>query len=267
MFYRSIGTESWSLAGKTYSEIVDVARRDGSILMIPVGSIEQHGHHMPVGTDTILVDAVANLGAELVTEDVPVLVTPPVWAGHSPHHMGFGGTITMDADELLIVLEGVADSALENGFDALVLLNGHGGNASLIASATSTIGRHHPEAEALGLTYFELAEEFIDDIRESDVGGMAHAGEFETSLMMHLRPELVREDRLAGTPQNEPYDDAGQDLLVGGPLSVYRPFEEYSDSGAIGDPELASPEKGETIFEKLGDRMEEVLSQIHEQNR
>lgn len=267
MVYQTMGAESWSLAGKTYNEIVDIAERDGSILLIPVGSIEQHGHHMPVGTDTILVDAVANRGAESVTEDVPVLVTPPVWAGYSPHHMGFGGTITLDHDDLLTILEGIAESALENGFDALVLLNGHGGNASLISSATSTIGRHHPEVEVLGLTYFQLATEFIDDIRESDVGGMGHAGEFETSVMLYLRPDLVREDQLEGTPQDEPYDEAGQDLLVGGPLSVYRTFEEYTDSGAIGEPELASAEKGEEIFEKLGDRMEDLLNRVHEQNR
>ncbi len=261
-----MGEDPWSFAGKTYSEIAEVAERDGSVLIVPVGSIEQHGHHMPVGTDTILVDAVANLGAERVVDDVPVLVTPPIWTGYSPHHMGFGGTVTLDHDDLLTVLEGIGESALENGFDALLLLNGHGGNASLISSATSTIGRHHSEVEVLGLTYFQLATEFISDIRESDVGGMGHAGEFETSLMLHLRPDLVREDRLEGTPQDEQYDQAGQDLLVGGPLSVYRTFEKYTESGAIGEPELASAAKGEEIFENLGEQLSDLLNQIHEQN-
>ena len=110
MVYQSMGKESWSLAGRTYSEIADIAKRDGSILMVPVGSIEQHGHHMPVGTDTLLVDAVANLGAELVSDDVPLLVSPPVWTGYSPHHMGFGGTVTLDHDDLLTILEGIAES-------------------------------------------------------------------------------------------------------------------------------------------------------------
>ena len=96
---------------------------------------------------------------------------------------------------------------------------------------------------------------------------MAHAGEFETSLMLHLRPDLVRDDEREGTHQDEPYDRSRQDLFVGGPLSVYRPFEEYSSSGAIGDPSLATAEKGERLHERLGDAMGDLLERIHERNR
>lgn len=264
--YETIGAEKHAWAGKTSEEIVELAERAGSVLVVPVGSIEQHGHHMPVATDTILVDAIAHLGADRVGDSVPLLVMPPVWSGYSPHHMAFGGTITLDYDTLLDTLEEIADAALQNGFDAVVLLNGHGGNASLISSATSTIGRHYDDVEVLGLTYFELAASFIDKIRESDVGGMAHAGEFETSLMLHLRPDLVREDRFEGTPMDEPYKWGGHDLLEGGPLSVYRPFGEYSESGAIGEPELASAEKGREIYDRLGDELERLLTQVHERN-
>ena len=256
---------SW--AGKTYREIDEIASREGSVLVVPVGSIEQHGHHLPVATDTILADAVAKAGAEHVVDAVALLLTPPVWAGYSPHHRSFGGTITREHGSLRETVEEIADSALDNGFDALLLLNGHGGNASLIEDAVSTIGVDHPEAEVLGLTYFDLAAPFIDDIRESDVGGMAHAGEFETSLMLHLRPDLVRDDEREGTYQDEPYDRSRQDLFVGGPLSVYRPFEEYSSSGAIGDPSLATAEKGERLHERLGDAMGDLLERIHERNR
>lgn len=262
-----IGEERYSWASRTYEEVQEIAEQDGSILVLPVGSIEQHGHHLPVATDTMLVDAVTDLAAERVVDSVPILVVPPVWSGHSPHHMPFGGTITLDHDGLLEVVEQVADSALENGFDGLLLLNGHGGNSSLISSATSTIGTSHPDVEVLGLTYFTLAASFIDEIRDSDVGGMAHGGEFETSLMLHLRPELVREDRLEGTYMDEPYKWGGKDLLEGGPLSVYRSFDEYTESGAIGDPELATAEKGAEIYERLGDELERMLTQLHERNR
>lgn len=267
MVFETIGSRAAAWAGRTYSEVAEVAERDGSVLVVPVGSIEQHGNHMPVGTDTILVDAVAHLSAERVVDDVPILVTPPVWSGYSPHHMPFGGTITIEYDDMLDIIEEIADTALDNGFDSLLLLNGHGGNASLISSATSTIGTQHPEVEVLGLTYFQLAASFIDDIRDTDLGGMGHAGEFETSLMMHLRPELVKEDQMEGTNMDEPYPQSIDDLVAGGPLSVYRDFTEYSESGAIGDPTVATAEKGEKILELLCDEMADLLNQMHQRNR
>lgn len=267
MVYESIGSQPTAWAGKTYQEVKEIANQDGSVLIIPVGSIEQHGYHMPVSTDTILVDAVAHLAAERVVDDVPILVTPPVWSGYSPHHMPFGGTVTLEHDDMLGIIEELADAALDNGFDSLLLLNGHGGNDSLISSATSTIGTDHPKTEVLGLTYFQLAASFIDNIRDSELGGMGHAGEFETSLMLHLRPELVKEDLMEGTNMDEPYPQGIDDLVAGGPLSVYRDFTEYSDSGAIGDPTLASAEKGEQILDRLCDEVADILSQMHKRNK
>lgn len=266
MAYESLGSAERSWAGMTYSDIRATGARDGSILIVPVGSLEQHGHHLPVATDTILVDAVADLGTDRVAGSIPVLKTPPIWAGFSPHHMAFGGTITSDFEVLLASVENVADSALENGFDALLLLNGHGGNMALISAAVSTIGDEHPDTEVLGLTYFELASRFIDNIRESEPGGMAHGGEFETSLMLHLRPDLVDQDNADAEVLDDPYDLGTRDLLDGGPLHVYRGFEEYSASGAVGSPGLASSDKGERIFRLLGDEMETLLTDIHDEN-
>ncbi|GAA0238179.1 creatininase family protein [Haladaptatus pallidirubidus] len=256
-----------SLVTRTAPEIRDTADRPGSILVLPIGSVEQHGDHLPVVTDSALATAVAAAGATRLASDDPILIAPPIWSGYSPHHLPFGGTITAEFDTLLALLEQVADSALENGFDAILLLNGHGGNKSLVSSAVSTIGTDHPDCEVLGLTYFDLAESFIDDIRESETGGMAHGGEFETSLMLHLHPGLVREDRMEATHWDEHYDLGGQDLLDGGALSVYRSFDEYSNTGAIGAPELASAEKGERILERLADELAALLEEIHAKNK
>jgi creatinine amidohydrolase len=264
--YDVFGDNRHSLGNLTYEEIREVGQQDGSVLIIPVGSIEQHGHHLPVGTDTILVAEIANFAADRVTSSVPIIVTPPVWTGHSPHHIPFGGTISLSVETLRKALIDTADSALKNGFDAVMLLNGHGGNTSLINTTTSTIGANHHDVEVLGLTYFTLVKPFIDEIRESESGGMAHGGEFETSLMLYLRPELVREDKIQATYMDEPYEQSGTDLLESGPLSVYRTFDEYSKSGVIGDPNLADAEKGATIHERLGDELEEILIDIHDQN-
>ena len=260
-----LDAEPASLATKTRTEIDDVATRSGSVLVVPVGSVEQHGHHLPVATDTLLADAVAHAGAERVAADQPTLVAPPVWTGYSPHHLSLGGTLTTDADRLVGLLEDLADSAAGLGFDAVLLVNGHGGNGPVVDLSVSTIGDAHPDLEVTGVTYFELAEPFVDEIRDSDTGGMAHGGEFETSLVLHLHPELVREDDIEGTYLDEPYDRGGKDLLEGGPVTSYTEFEEYSDSGAIGDPDLASAEKGAELYDRLGDELADVLRTVHRQ--
>ncbi|RQG93635.1 creatininase family protein [Natrarchaeobius chitinivorans] len=262
MYYEAAHGSTVSWATKPYAEISSIATRDGSVLFVPVGSVEQHGHHLPVSTDTLLVDAVTNAAAQRAdAEGIPSVVTPPLWAGFSPHHTSLGGTITLPHDDLLATIEDVADSALEAGFETLFLVNGHGGNASLVDSAVSTIGDAHSDVEVLGTTYFNLAAPFVDSIRESDSGGMAHGGEFETSLMLHLYPDLVDRDSLEAEPLSEPYDHGMNDMFDGGPLAVYREFAEYSDSGAIGDPGLATAAKGEQLFERLCDELVAIVRQ------
>lgn len=260
-----VSDNTW--AEKTYSEITEIAERDGSVLLIPIGSIEQHGHHLPVATDSILVEEIAGLGADWVGDDIPILVTPTMWSGFSPHHLPFGGTITLEFETILNSVEEIADSAIDNGFDAVLLLNGHGGNQSLISSAVKTVGKSNPETEILGLTYFNLAPAFVGEIRDSESGGMSHGGEFETSLMLYLHPDLVRDDKRDAKRRERVYSHESDDLMSSRPLSIYRPFDEYSASGAIGDPELASADKGERIYKLLGDELKTVLRQIHDENR
>lgn len=259
------GPAAW--AERTKNEIRDTATADGSLLVVPIGSVEQHGNHLPVGTDSMLVTAVVEQAILTTRDELPVLVTPTVWTGHSPHHRSFGGTISLDADEFISHISAVADSALNEGFDAILFLNGHGGNIPLVNTAPSTIGPEHPDVEVMSLTYFHLAGEAIERIRDSEPGGMGHGGEFETSLMMHLYPDLVDENQLSGTDLDEPYDLALSDLVHGGPLGIYRPFTAYTESGAIGDPTLATAEKGRKLLDALGDALGDLLGEIHERNR
>ena len=257
-------TSPVSWAGKPAPEIRDLAGADGSILVVPIGSLEQHGNHLPTGTDTILVEEVVTRGAEQVADEVPVLMTPPLWLGYSPHHLPFGGTVTGEFDTLLASIEEVADSALENGFDSLLLVNGHGGNRPLLATATATVGRNHPDAEILGVTYFELAGETIDDLRVSASGGMAHGGELETSMLLHLHPELVDEERMEATEWESEYEQAPSDLLGSGPLGVTLDVEAWSETGAMGDVSDVSAERGERFFNAYVEELAALLREIHE---
>jgi len=259
--FASIGSESHAFAQLPAPEIKEIATSDGSVLVIPVGSIEQHGDHLPVATDTMLVSHVVS-GAIEQLDELPVLSTPPVWCGYSPHHLSLGGTVSGEFETLRAHLTEIATTGLQNGFDAAIFVNGHGGNKALIEAVVSEVGADHPETEVLGTTYFELDVDLIDDVRDSETGGMAHGGEFETSLLLYLDDELVGEDRPA-TYFEESYDLAGGDLIEGGPLAVYRSFEEYSASGAIGDPSLASSEKGKQLYNGLTDALSTCIREIN----
>ncbi|WP_306060034.1 creatininase family protein [Natronococcus wangiae] len=266
MLYETIGTTTCEWAGKPYAEIQAIGDSDGSVLAIPVGSIEQHGHHLPVSTDTLLVDAVTHGGADRIADEIPILVTPPVWSGYSPHHLSLGGTLSLDFEQLQAILEDLAYTGIENGFDAVIFVNGHGGNMPLIDTVVSTVGCR-TDVEVLGGTYFQFAIDKIDDLRESQTGGMAHGGEFETSLMLYLRSDLVADpSEYDAELWDEPYEWGGSDLLEGGPLSVYRPFEAYSESGAIGAPEYANKEKGEQIYHVITNELAALFTAIHEEN-
>lgn len=259
----SIVSGCHSFASHTAPEIEDIASRDGSLLVLPVGSVEQHGEHLPVATDTILVSHVVDGGLNRLSE-VPALSTPPVWAGYSPHHLSLGGTLSGNFDSLKAILLDIATTGLQNGFDSICFVNGHGGNKALIKTVVSELGSTHPDIEVLGVTYFELDVELIDEVRDSATGGMAHGGEFETSLMLHLDEASVDQSRPAEYFDAE-YALGGGDLIDGGPLAVYRSFEEYSASGAIGDPDLASAAKGKRLFEGLTEALAALLEEVHEQ--
>jgi creatinine amidohydrolase len=259
----SLDDVTW--AGKPHPEIRRIAAADGSILIVPVGSLEQHGYHLPTATDSVLADATARLGAERVADRVPVLVTPVLWSGHSPMHLdSFGATLSVTLEHLLGTLEDVGETGLDNGFDGLVILNGHGGNGPAIDGAVSNLGARHPSVEVVGLTYYHLVAEFADDVRESGSGGMSHGGELETSLMMYLYPDHVHAGRIEGWERRDmAYRHAAPDMTESGPINVYRSSDRYSESGVEGDPTVASPETGELLFERIGDELEGLLDDLH----
>jgi len=216
--------------------------RDRTVVVLPLGSVEQHGNHMPLGTDTILAQAVS-LAAAGALDDVIVL--PPPWYGFSAHHMRFPGSITLSAETLMAVAGDIVAAVVKHGFRRILIVNGHGGNNGVIDVLASSLGhKHYGVARIAALTYFALAREEIAALRQSAPGGMGHACEFETAMMEAVRPELVHMDRATTL-----YPDPGSsylttDLLGGSAIRVYHDFGDLSPTGVLGDPSLATPEAG-----------------------
>jgi creatinine amidohydrolase len=237
--------------------------RNEVVCLLPLGSVEQHGPHLPLGTDSLLAHG---LCLEVARRLSPaVLVVPPPWYGFSPHHMRFAGSVTLRSETFIALASDVVDSLVRHGFQRIVLVNGHGGNASLTSLIATELGhRHEARARIAGLTYFHLAAPAIDALRLSRTGGTGHACEVETALMQHLHPDLVLDAR-----RQAHYPDTGTpylstDLTRGSRVASYTDFADLSPTGVLGDPTLATAEHGARLFEAcataLADFVEDFLT-------
>ncbi len=222
------------------------------VVVAPLGSFEQHGPHLPLTTDTDLVTAIA--GALESALPGKVLLLPALWIGHSTHHMQFPGTLDIPQMHYIAVIQDLCRSILAMGATRILLLNGHGGNdipvrAALREVKTELAGR--PGVHVLYAAYWMLAAASIRQIRESELGGLGHACEMETSLMLHLHPDRVRMDlaRRDGPAHTSPYRQA--DMQHAKPAYSVNEFHEISSSGVVGHPDLATSEKGRRFFEAI----------------
>jgi creatinine amidohydrolase len=235
-------------------QLREQARRD-AIVIIPVASLEQHGPHLPVEVDTILGETVATRTAEKVlSRGQQVLVLPVIWTGLSEHHMSFGGTITLDTAAFFAVVEGVVRSVLRHGFRRIVLLNAHGGNENalrtLVDDLTPRLG-----VPIIQFTYWYAAAVPIAKILETQ-GGLSHACEAETSMMMAVHPDLVAIDRIPLAKANTTPDLAD---IAGGGVHMWRSVGSRSASGVLGNPEAATAAKGEALFDAISTALADKL--------
>ena len=229
--------------------------RDDAVVILPVGSIEQHGPHLPVEVDSQLGEQVALRTARLMAaRGAPVLVLPMLWTGVSEHHMSFGGTITLDLPAFSAVIEGIVKSVVRHGFRRVVLLNGHGGNENALRCLADELTPKYRIA-IVEFTYWYAAAEAIEAILETQKG-LQHACEAETSMMMAVRPELVAEARIPLAKANRTPDVSD---IVGGGVYRWRAIGAMSSSGVVGNPEAASAEKGVRLFDAVSATLADKL--------
>ena len=235
-------------------QLRDQARQD-AIVILPVAALEQHGPHLPVEVDTLLGESVAFRTAQkAVAMGTPTLVLPVLWTGISEHHMSFGGTVTLDFAAFSALVESVVRSVLRHAFRRIVLLNAHGGNENALRAIIDDL-TPKLRVPIVQFTYWYAAAVPIAKILETQ-GGLQHACEAETSMMMAVRPELVATDRIPLAKSNAT-PDVGD--VVGGGVYCWRTIGSRSASGVIGNPEAASAEKGEQLFNAISDALAKKL--------
>ncbi|MCP5153229.1 MAG: creatininase family protein [Ectothiorhodospiraceae bacterium] len=226
-------------------ELRERAAQD-AILIVPCGSTEQHGPHLPVQVDALLATEVSKRAARLVAEEAPVVVAPTVWCGLAEHHMALGGTITLDHATYHALLRCVCRSAVRHGFRRILLMNGHGGNINAlnVIAGELSVELGAPIATGTYWTITGIAKAFREILEKQE--NVRHAGEAETSMLLALRPDLVDQEAMRTV-------EADQVALVG-PTGIYRyrSFADITPAGVIGVPSAASAKKGERLLEAAG---------------
>jgi creatinine amidohydrolase len=234
------------LTDRTWQE-VRAAAAAGAVAVVPTGSLEQHGPHLPVRTDTALVTAVAEAALQRLPADVAAVLVPTLWLGASDHHLPFFA-VSVDERTYVQVAADIGRSLSEAGFHRVFFLNGHGGNAAALRLAVGEIARRHPGPLAACAEYWTLAAAALRQERRSAPGGAAHACEVETALMMHVAPGAVRHDRLRRAVPDLPPPFV-RDLIDAGPVTLGIAWDRLSAYGTLGDPTLASADQGERMLD------------------
>ena len=220
-------------------------------VVVPLGSCEQHGPHMPLFVDTIQVAEIARCVETELREEM--LLVPTLWLGSSHHHRDFPGTISLLPTEYVRVVQAVAKSVLRAGFRRVFFLNGHGGNVAPATTALVDLIAECDEADDAYLALSSWWRVAADELRPDKIGitqpVISHACAYETSLMLALRPELVDLEKLPPRPAPALHDDwfhSEDDSRQR--VSVFRRFHRYTADGALGKPHEASLERGELIL-------------------
>ena len=233
----------------------DVASLDKNTpVIIPVAALEQHGPHMPVFTDSLLTNELVRRIEQQAGSRV--LITPLMWFGNSHHHMEFPGTLSAEPRLYIDLLNNLLENLIAHGFKRLLIFNGHGGNDTPGKQAVfETRQKHRDRTDLLLLfvTYWNLgAEPWAADPSISQ-RVMGHACEWETSMVMRIRPELVGDlSQVQAVPFGNPFEPASRGWIM----------TDRSEPGHVGDPRSASADKGEALFASFANAATQFIDRV-----
>ena len=245
------------VADRTWPELGEYVAEE-SVAIVPLGSTEQHGPHLPLATDHLIAEALATAAAE----ETGAVRTPTVNVGVSPHHRQFNGTMWVDAPEFRDYVESFTRHLTYHGIDRVVYVNAHGGNVQHLRE----VGRRlHEDGEAYAIEWMwdESIPDLVDDLFEHNG---PHAGPKETAMITHIAPDLVRDDQFENARDDGLVDLDGSDARVHGARTFYDSVDN-SANGAFGDPTDVTPEKAERLFEAATDQLVQLTEWLRVRDR
>ena len=245
----------------TWQQIQTMTNKENTVIIQPIGAIEQHGHHLPLVVDAAISQGVLGKALGLLNEEIPAFALPTLYYGKSNEHDGFPGTISLSAKTLLSLLEEMASSIYQAGFRKLILMNSHGGQPQIMEIIARDL--HQKYADLAVFPFFtwnvpNITNELLTK-KEQELG--IHGGDAETSLMLALLPKQVNMDLAV---KEYPRDLAPNSLLsIEGKLPFAWLTKDLSSSGVMGDATVASKEKGDRILDSLAQGWIEVIKDVY----
>ncbi len=237
------------VADHTWPELGEYVAEE-SVAIVPLGSTEQHGPHLPLATDHLIAEALATAAADRTG----FLRTPAIDIGVSPHHRQFHGTLWVDPSAFRDYVESLTRNLAYHGIDRVVYVNAHGGNVQHLRE----VGRRlHEDGTMYAIEWMwnESIPELVDELFERNG---PHAGPKETAMITHIAPELVRESEFENARDGGLVDIESSDAVVHGARTYYDAIDN-SPNGAFGDPTDVTPEKAERLFEAAVDQLVALL--------
>ncbi len=248
---------------QTWEQIEEYVKKD-AIIILPVGTTEEHGKHLPLKTDTAIAEGFAKAVAEEVYKDIPVLVMPAIWGGYSPVSMGkWPGTMMVRPNVFIDYVHDVVASVVRSGFKKIVMMDCHGQHAPMLNIVTKLIADEFDVYAAVTSPLTMSAAEF-NKIRKSERGGVLHACEWETAVMLHFT-DLVQMDKAVSIDRMRYNSEfVAGDSAMGGQKVTWSTWGlQDSETGVYGDPSVATYETGEVIIKAAVENYRKFLTEYY----
>lgn len=248
----------------TWPDVAALPDRDRTVLILPLGAIEQHGPHLPLKVDGAIASAVLNQALARLDPSVPAYALPLLPYGKSNEHLGFPGTISLSATTLLATVMEIGESVYQAGFRRLILMNGHGGQPQVLDIAATDLRVKFPDFLTFSWFVWRGAPQYKRWFTEREGQEGLHAGAVETSVMLALQPGEVRSDRTVMDYPELHRNTAGAATIgIKGPTAAAWRTEDLSATGVIGDATDASVEKGHQLIEELVEGWVDLITAAH----
>ncbi|HIK54298.1 MAG TPA: creatininase family protein [Synechococcales cyanobacterium M55_K2018_004] len=245
----------------TWTDIQAMPDKENVVILQPIGAIEQHGPHLPLIVDSAIATAVIGKALAQLPPTIPAYALPPLCYGKSNEHWHFPGTITLTAQTLTQVLMEVGESIYRAGFRKFAMVNAHGGQPQVIEIVARDLHQTHADFCVFPLFIWHVPNVAAELLTPQELELGIHAGDAETSLLLSLLPDTVRMDRaVTEYPHNLPQNSL---LSMEGALPFAWVTRDLTQSGVLGDPTAATPEKGDRILNSLVHSWVRVIEELH----